>query len=138
MIICECVSGRQVVACFKCAGRQLGLARRTRLSAAPHSAPEEGRRFAREGVPIGCGSKIAIHTPLLSQTLADAAVELGCRVELGEFDDLDEMQIGDLQALSQCLSQWALRAQIIEQSDSRALLFEPGNGTSRSTTTRVV
>ena len=49
-----------------------------------------------------------------SQTLSDAAGEFQCRIEMGEFDDLDDMQLGDLRTLGQRMAQWAAFAKVIE------------------------
>ncbi len=55
-----------------------------------------------------------LQTTALSRELQDAAAELACRIELGEFDDLDEMQMADLKALSTMLARWSTRAQALE------------------------
>jgi hypothetical protein len=49
-----------------------------------------------------------------SQQMRDAANELGLRIAHGEFDDLDDMQRGDLQALAQMLEHWARRVMDLE------------------------
>jgi len=49
-----------------------------------------------------------------SQQMRDAANELGLRIAQGEFDDLDDMQRGDLQALAQMLEHWARRVMDLE------------------------
>lgn len=53
-------------------------------------------------------------TSALSRELQDAAAELACRLEHGEFDDLDEMQMADLKALATMLARWSTRAQALE------------------------
>jgi CheY-specific phosphatase CheX len=55
-----------------------------------------------------------LHALPLSHELQDAAAELACRIEHGEFDDLDEMQMADLKALSNMLAHWSCRAQALE------------------------
>lgn len=57
----------------------------------------------------------------LSDELADASAELGCRVEMGEFDDLDDVPLGDLQGLGLRLGQWARRVRMLEQATSQSL-----------------
>jgi hypothetical protein len=52
----------------------------------------------------------------LSRELKDAADELACRIEHGEFDDLDEMQMADLKGLATMLSRWATRARALEHA----------------------
>ena len=49
-----------------------------------------------------------------SQQMRDAANELGLRIAHGEFDDLDDMQRGDLQVLAQMLEPWARRVMDLE------------------------
>ncbi len=49
-----------------------------------------------------------------SQQMRDAANELGLRIAHGEFDDLDDMQRGDLQVLAQMLEHWARRVMDLE------------------------
>lgn len=51
----------------------------------------------------------------LSREIADAAGELACRIDLGEFDDLDETQMYDLRALSDTMGHWAALAQTLEE-----------------------
>ena len=51
----------------------------------------------------------------LSREIADAAEELACRIDLGEFDDLEDTQMADLRMLSGLMAQWAEHAQAIEQ-----------------------
>lgn len=60
-------------------------------------------------------SQIALSPLALSQEIADAAEELACRIECGEFDDLDEPQMADLRMLSALMAQWAGHAQALEQ-----------------------
>ena len=52
---------------------------------------------------------------LLSREMADAAEELACRIEHGEFDDLEDTQMADLRMLSALMAQWAEHAQAMEQ-----------------------
>ena len=54
-------------------------------------------------------------TPL-SRELKDAADELACRIEQGEFDDLDDMQMADIKGLASMLSRWATRASALEHA----------------------
>lgn len=49
-----------------------------------------------------------------SQQMRDAAGELAFRIAQGEYDDLDDMQRMDLQALSQILEAWARRVADLE------------------------
>ena len=49
-----------------------------------------------------------------SQQMRDAAAELAFRVTHGEYDDLDDLQRMDLQALSQILDTWARRVAELE------------------------
>lgn len=51
----------------------------------------------------------------LSREMADAAEELACRIDHGEFDDLEEPQMVDLRMLSALMAQWAEHAQALEQ-----------------------
>lgn len=51
----------------------------------------------------------------LSREMADAAEELACRIEHGEFDDLEEPQMADLRMLSALMAQWAEHAQALEE-----------------------
>jgi len=51
---------------------------------------------------------------MLSREIADAAAELAARIDLGEFDDLDEGQLLDLRALSDTMAHWAILAQALE------------------------
>lgn len=50
----------------------------------------------------------------LSTEIVDAAGELACRIELGEFDDLDEAEMNELVALSDMMEHWAAMAQMLE------------------------
>ena len=50
----------------------------------------------------------------LAHEIADAARELACRIELGEFDDLDEPQLAELRALSDMMDHWAAAALAME------------------------
>ena len=52
---------------------------------------------------------------VLSREIADAAEELACRIDHGEFDDLDEGQMADLRMLSAQMAHWAEHAQAIEE-----------------------
>lgn len=52
---------------------------------------------------------------ILSEQMSDAASELANRIELGEFDDLDEGQLNDLHALSNVMERWAAMAHIMEE-----------------------
>jgi hypothetical protein len=52
---------------------------------------------------------------VLSREIADAADELACRIDQGEFDDLEEGQMADLRMLSALMAQWAEHAQAIEE-----------------------
>ncbi len=52
---------------------------------------------------------------VLSREIADAAEELACRIDHGEFDDLEEGQMADLHMLSALMAQWAEHAQAIEE-----------------------
>lgn len=56
-------------------------------------------------------------TPL-SHELCDAAAELACRIELGEYDDLDETQMSDLCALANMMASWAAHAQALELGEA--------------------
>jgi hypothetical protein len=51
----------------------------------------------------------------LSHEIADAAGELACRIELGEFDDLDEEQMAELRTLATLMAYWATHAQAMEE-----------------------
>ncbi len=51
----------------------------------------------------------------LSHEMADAAKELACRIDLGEFDDLDDTQMSELHTLAALMAQWANHAQAMEQ-----------------------
>jgi hypothetical protein len=57
----------------------------------------------------------------LSRALNDASAELHGRVEMGEFDNLDDMQLGDLHMLCQRMAQWAALARLIEQREGTLL-----------------
>jgi hypothetical protein len=61
-----------------------------------------------------------IETDALSREIADAAGELACRIDMGEFDDLDEVQMVDLRALSDTMAHWATLAQTLEDRLGRA------------------
>lgn len=50
-----------------------------------------------------------------SQQMRDAAAELAFRIAHGEYDDLDDSQRMDLQALSQILDSWARRVAELEE-----------------------
>ena len=67
----------------------------------------------------------------LSRELHDAATELACRIDHGEFDDLDEMQMADIKGLATMLQQWATRAQALElghhETPSILALADTGN-----------
>ena len=65
----------------------------------------------------------------LSREIADAAEELACRIDLGEFDDLEDTQMADLRMLSGLMAQWAEHAQAIEQ---RATLLHGPTTSSQS------
>ena len=49
-----------------------------------------------------------------SQQMRDAAAELAFRLAQGEYDDLDDLQRMDLQALSQVLDVWSRRVADLE------------------------
>ena len=49
-----------------------------------------------------------------SQQMRDAAAELAFRLAQGEYDDLDDLQRMDLQALSQMLDAWSRRVTELE------------------------
>lgn len=49
-----------------------------------------------------------------SQQMRDASAELAFRLAQGEYDDLDDLQRMDLQALSQILDAWARRVAELE------------------------
>ncbi len=53
--------------------------------------------------------------PMLSREIADAAGELATRIELGEFDDLDEPQMAELCELADLMRNWATMARQMEQ-----------------------
>lgn len=61
-------------------------------------------------------------TDTLSREIADAAGELACRIDMGEFDDLDEAQMLDLRALSGTMAHWAALAQALEDRLGQARL----------------
>ena len=67
----------------------------------------------------------------LSSEIHDAADELACRIELGEFDDLDDAQMSELRSLSEMMGHWASVAQVLEQrlalSASGALWGNPAS-----------
>lgn len=56
----------------------------------------------------------------LSRELQDAASELACRIEHGEFDDLDDMQMADIKGLATMLTRWATRARGLEHGGQEA------------------
>ena len=56
-----------------------------------------------------------LQSEALSREILDAAGELACRIELGEFDDLDEAQMSELRGLSDMMGHWATVAQALEQ-----------------------
>lgn len=56
----------------------------------------------------------------LSREIADAAGELACRIDLGEFDDLDEAQMVDLRTLSDTMTHWAALAQTLEERQGQS------------------
>ena len=49
-----------------------------------------------------------------SLQMRDAAAELAFRIAQGEYDDLDELQRTDLQALAQVLEAWSRRVAELE------------------------
>jgi|GEM_PF-3762622 len=51
----------------------------------------------------------------LSHEIADAANELACRVDLGEFDDLDDTQMSELRTLAAQMALWATHSLAMEQ-----------------------
>ena len=51
---------------------------------------------------------------LTSTQMRDAAVELAFRIAQGEYDDLDDTQRVDLQALAQILDAWSRRVAELE------------------------
>lgn len=53
--------------------------------------------------------------PILSREIADAAGELATRIELGEFDDLDEPEMAELCELADLMRSWAHLARQMEQ-----------------------
>ena len=61
-------------------------------------------------------------TDALSREIADAAGDLAFRINLGDFDDLDEAQMADLRMLSDMMAQWAQAARALEKS----LAIKPG------------
>lgn len=56
-------------------------------------------------------------TPLgkLGHEVAEAAGELANRVDLGEFDDLEDIQVAELRLLSCQMTQWASHIRRLEQ-----------------------
>ena len=51
----------------------------------------------------------------LSREIADAAQDLVNRINLGEFDDLDEGPMLDLRCLSEMMEHWAGVAQALQE-----------------------
>lgn len=51
----------------------------------------------------------------LSHVLLDAAADLQTRIDLGEFDDLDEPQMTDLRGLAMAMASWGAQARLLEQ-----------------------
>ncbi len=62
----------------------------------------------------------------LSREITDAARDLAQRIDLGEFDDLDDGPMLDLRCLSEMMDHWAAVAHTLEQrlSLSRATLSD--------------
>ena len=60
---------------------------------------------------IDCDSS----TEDLGSEIADAARELATRINLGEFDDLDEGPMMDLRSLSNMMEHWATVAQALQE-----------------------
>jgi hypothetical protein len=50
----------------------------------------------------------------LSSEIMTAAGDLASRIEHGEFDDLDEVQMEDLRGLSAMMCHWATMARVME------------------------
>lgn len=65
-------------------------------------------------------------TESLSREIADAARDLANRINLGEFDDLDEGPMLDLRCLSEMMEHWAGVAQALQErlSLSRSTLSD--------------
>ena len=66
-----------------------------------------------------------------SQQMCAAAADLTVRINEGEYDNLDDAQLNDLQDLAVMLRSWAARVQTFEQlSDMplRAMPIQPRTG----------
>lgn len=61
----------------------------------------------------------------LGRAIADAADELAGRIEMGEFDDLDESQMVELRLLSRLMAQWSDHARLLEQRLAQADGYMP-------------
>lgn len=71
----------------------------------------------------------------LSHVLLDAAADLQARIELGEYDDLDEPQMSDLRGLAQALASWGARAGLLEQQAGVTInptATDAGHGSERA------
>ncbi len=68
----------------------------------------------------------------LSRDITEAARDLANRINLGEFDDLDDGPMLDLRSLSDMMEHWAAVAQALEHrlSLTRATMADFANGGS--------
>lgn len=85
----------------------------------PHGSRPDGPRHGSSRLPEDNRLTDMKNLPLtpptsLSHEIADAAGELACRIELGEFDDLDEEQMAELRTLATLMAHWAAHAQAME------------------------
>lgn len=72
----------------------------------------------------------------LSLEIAEAARDLANRINLGEFDDLDEGALADLRGLSEMMAHWATVAHALEQLRPPGRAAMPGFGSIRPTAFR--
>ena len=68
------------------------------------------------GSVAAAGEELEDRTALLilDQQMRDAAAELAFRIAQGEYDDLDDLQRTDLEALAQVLEAWSRRVAELE------------------------
>ena len=76
------------------------------------------------------------NTECLSREISDAARDLANRIDLGEFDDLDDGPMADLRFLSDMMEHWAAVTQALEERLSFARGTLSNLGIIRPTTIR--
>lgn len=102
--------GRPVVCCVECVKLQRACGRHVDAALGHLEFASQDRRAAN------FAAVSTTNESPLSDQLVDTAGEIACRLEMGEFDDLDAPLLCSLIYLSQRMSLWANRAVMLERA----------------------